>query len=99
MASCPQGGLGRPDDGDALDRADPTDFGRGSRNMRKRASHEQDELLTAEEVVAFLKLPSVQTMYYWNTRGTGPKALKVGKHLRYWLSDVLLWLDEQQQAS
>ena len=33
-----------------------------------------DELLTPEEVVAYLRLPSVETLYQWRTRSKGPKA-------------------------
>jgi hypothetical protein len=71
------------------------------RRTSARTEHPRhgDELLTASEVVDFLKLASIQVLYYWNSEGTGPPAFRVGKHLRYWLGDVLLWLDELQRAA
>jgi hypothetical protein len=57
-----------------------------------------EPLLTPEELVTYLKLPAVETLYQWRVRGVGPKASKVGRHLRYRLRDVELWLDEQSQG-
>ena len=51
-------------------------------------------LLTIAEVSAYLGIP-VQTLYTWRTEGKGPKAYKVGKHLRFRLEDLNAWLDEQ----
>ncbi|HLT09233.1 MAG TPA: helix-turn-helix domain-containing protein [Micromonosporaceae bacterium] len=51
-------------------------------------------LATAEEVAAYLGVP-VRTLYQWRLRGTGPRASKVGRHLRYRWSEVERWLDEQ----
>lgn len=33
----------------------------------------------------------IQTVYGWNHKGTGPKRIRVGKHVRYRLEDVLAW--------
>lgn len=33
------------------------------------------------------------TLYQWRHEGKGPKALKVGRHLRYRRKDVDAWLD------
>ena len=33
----------------------------------------------------------VQTVYRWNSRGGGPRYLKIGKHVRYRLADVVEW--------
>ncbi|MDP9458993.1 MAG: helix-turn-helix domain-containing protein [Actinomycetota bacterium] len=46
------------------------------------------------EVAAYLGVP-VQTLYVWRTKGVGPRAVRVGKHLRYRWSDVDAWLDQQ----
>ena len=51
-------------------------------------------LLSTEEVARILVVP-VNTLYCWRYKGTGPKALRVGKHLRYRLSDVLAWLEDR----
>ena len=51
-------------------------------------------LLSTEEVARILVVP-VNTLYCWRYKGTGPKALRVGKHLRYRLVDVLAWLEDR----
>lgn len=51
-------------------------------------------LLSTEEVARILVVP-VTTLYCWRYKGTGPKAYRVGKHLRCRLHDVLRWLDDQ----
>jgi excisionase family DNA binding protein len=50
------------------------------------------ELLTVPEVAEMLAVP-VGTLYAWRHKGTGPRALKVGRHLRYRAADVGEWLD------
>ena len=50
-------------------------------------------LLSTDEVARLLVVP-VATLYTWRYKGTGPKAYRVGKHLRYRLSDVLAWLED-----
>lgn len=35
----------------------------------------------------------MSTVYRWNSTGTGPKYLRVGKHVRYRVSDVERWED------
>ncbi|MEV6980029.1 helix-turn-helix domain-containing protein [Sphaerisporangium sp. NPDC051017] len=34
---------------------------------------------------------TVQTVYYWNKVGSGPRFMKIGRHCRYRLADVLAW--------
>ncbi|HET6918357.1 MAG TPA: helix-turn-helix domain-containing protein [Jiangellaceae bacterium] len=51
-----------------------------------------EKLLTAQEIADFLGVP-LATVYVWSTRGTGPRALRVGRHLRYRRRDVDAWLD------
>lgn len=31
------------------------------------------------------------TVYAWNSRGEGPRYLKIGRHVRYRISDVIEW--------
>jgi predicted DNA-binding transcriptional regulator AlpA len=50
-------------------------------------------LLTTEQLVRLLQLPSVSTLYEWNKKGTGPRAYRVGRYLRYRKDEVLKWLD------
>ena len=53
-----------------------------------------DEMLTLDEVAALLRVPE-NTLRYWRVIGAGPRSFKVGRHVRYWRSDVVLWVTEQ----
>ncbi|MBX7269252.1 helix-turn-helix domain-containing protein [Micromonospora sp. Llam7] len=53
-----------------------------------------EPLWTIEDVSAFLRI-EVNTLYQWRSRRTGPRAFKVGRHLRYDPSDVRSWLTDQ----
>lgn len=55
---------------------------------------ERRPLATAEEVATHLGVP-VDTLYAWRHRRTGPRALKVGRHLRYRWEDIEKWLDQR----
>lgn len=57
----------------------------------------EDELLTLQQVAQLLDV-SENTIYYWRYQRTGPKGHKVGKRVRYWLSDVLSWMNERGDA-
>ena len=57
-------------------------------------NHADDELLSIDEAAAFVRA-SVATMRYWRYDGTGPFSFRVGRHVRYWRSDLILWLAEQ----
>lgn len=51
-------------------------------------------LLSPADVAAYLNVP-VKTVYVWRSNGTGPKGIRVGKHVRYRQGDVDSWLDDQ----
>lgn len=53
-----------------------------------------DRLWTVEDVSIFLGVP-VGTLYQWRHRRIGPRAAKVGRHLRYDPVHVRSWLTEQ----
>jgi excisionase family DNA binding protein len=53
-----------------------------------------EPLWTVEDVSAFLGVP-VATLYQWRHRRIGPRASRVGRHLRYDPADVRAWLDRQ----
>ena len=55
---------------------------------------ERDGLITTAELAAFLSLP-VRTLRQWRYLGVGPKALRIGRHLRYEPSEVRRWLDQE----
>lgn len=41
----------------------------------------------------------LETVYLWNRKGTGPRYMKVGIHVRYRLADVERWEDSRTIAS
>lgn len=55
------------------------------------ATVELDPLLTSDELRLRLKV-SIETVRWWRKQGKGPRALKVGRHVRYRESDIEAWL-------
>lgn len=53
-----------------------------------------DELWSIQDTSAYLRIP-VGTLYQWRHRRKGPRAAKVGRHLRYNPNDVRDWFNEQ----
>ncbi|MDP8928170.1 MAG: helix-turn-helix domain-containing protein [Actinomycetota bacterium] len=51
-----------------------------------------DALLSPQQLADYLGVP-VATVYRWRYEGTGPRGIKVGKHVRYRRRDVEAWLD------
>jgi len=37
----------------------------------------------------------LKTVYQWNSKGTGPRYMKIGRHVRYRLADVIAWENER----
>ena len=56
-----------------------------------------DKLLSAAEVAEALGVP-VGTVYAWNHRGTGPRPISVGRHVRYREAEVEAWLEKRAAA-
>jgi len=54
------------------------------------------KLLSVDEVAELLKVP-VGTLRKWRTNGEGPTGFRVGKFLRYRLSTVEQFIEEQEQ--
>lgn len=52
---------------------------------------------TIEDVSAYLRIP-VDTLYQWRHRRIGPRARKVGRHLRYDPDEVRAWFDAQESG-
>jgi excisionase family DNA binding protein len=52
------------------------------------------EFLTPQELADRLIVP-LATIYGWRHQGHGPKAYRVGKHLRFAVKDVDAWLAER----
>ena len=53
-----------------------------------------DEMLTLQEACRVLPVPE-GTQRYWRHLACGLRSFKVGRHVRYWRTDLVLWLTEQ----
>lgn len=53
---------------------------------------------SVDAVAEYLGVPPA-TLYQWRYRGIGPRASKVGRHLRYRWADVERWLDAQSREA
>lgn len=51
-------------------------------------------LMSARELADFLGVP-LNTVYIWNHRHQGPRAHKIGRHLRYRWPEVAAWLESR----
>ena len=54
-------------------------------------SRQTRRMATPAEVADYLQVP-VKTLYQWRYQGEGPRAYRVGRHLRYRWEDVEAWL-------
>jgi excisionase family DNA binding protein len=61
------------------------------------AAPQLPKLMSPAELAEYLDVP-VRTIYIWRDKGTGPRGLKVGKHIRYRITDVETWLEQQASA-
>jgi excisionase family DNA binding protein len=57
-------------------------------------SNEDRQLLSARDIADYLGI-SVQTVYWWRSKGIGPRGIRIGRHLRFRMSDFLEWLDRK----
>lgn len=57
-----------------------------------------DRLWTIDEVSYFLGVPKA-TLYQWRYLGTGPKAGRAGRYLRYDPAEVISWFRQQQEIA
>lgn len=55
-------------------------------------------LIGIEELTEYLDLP-VKTLYKWRQEGVAPASVRVGRHVRYFVSDVQDWLLEQRRST
>lgn len=55
---------------------------------------DDERLMTAAEVAEYLGIP-IQSWYRWRVEGKGPRAIRVGKHLRVRRLDLAEWLESQ----
>lgn len=52
-----------------------------------------DALLDPKALADYIGVP-LATVYAMNYRGTGPRRIRVGKHVRYHKADVDAWLEQ-----
>ena len=55
-----------------------------------------EPMLTIDELAEYLTIP-VRTLYDWRQAGRGPRAVHVGRQLRYRVCDVSAWLEAQRE--
>jgi excisionase family DNA binding protein len=56
------------------------------------------QLMTLDEVARVLQLP-VKTLRNWRADGRGPRAFRVGRHVRFHPSDVEEWVAAQRELT
>ena len=56
----------------------------------RMSSADPDSLWGIDRVSAYLNIPK-STLYGWRTKKKGPRASRMGRHLRYDYEDVLEW--------
>lgn len=57
-----------------------------------------EPLMSIEELAEYLGIP-ITTIYDWRVAGKGPCAIKVGRHLKFAVTDVRDWLARQRESS
>ncbi|MFE2685553.1 helix-turn-helix transcriptional regulator [Streptomyces mirabilis] len=58
-----------------------------------------DQYLTPEDLVVMMRLPSVETVYQWRRKGTGPRGFRVGRHLRFDPEEVRAWVESLMEGA
>lgn len=69
----------------------------GSRARTAMYNTNLPELWTIEDLASYLKV-SVKTVRDWRLRGAAPRALKLGRHVRFRPEDVEEWLTMRESA-
>ena len=59
--------------------------------------NQRQVLISIDELAEYLAKPKA-SLYAWRSRGLGPKAIRVGRDLRYRMSEVERWLDEHTET-
>jgi predicted DNA-binding transcriptional regulator AlpA len=67
-------------------------------DSQHEAIHDEARLLTEHEVANLLTL-SIKTVRNWRLSGFGPPHLKLGRLVRYRVSDVKAWLKTRERTS
>jgi excisionase family DNA binding protein len=67
-------------------------------DLEQHQSWGLEPLISVDELAAYLGLPK-QTIYDWRVSGKGPKGYRIGKHLRFAVSDVRAWVEQQRDVT
>jgi hypothetical protein len=64
------------------------------------AAHKESvtPLMTARELVDYLRLPTLDALYTMRTRGGGPPAVRIQRQLLFRRADVEAWLASRVEA-
>lgn len=54
----------------------------------------KDRLMTTAELAEYLDVP-LSTVRHWRLTGAGPRAIHIGRHLRFRPKDVEDWLEKR----
>jgi predicted DNA-binding transcriptional regulator AlpA len=65
----------------------------GAQPQTTTRTNNDDRLWSIGDVSRFLGIP-VNTLYQWRHHGVGPRAYRVGRHLRYDPAEIRRWLAE-----
>ena len=56
-----------------------------------------DPLLSIEDLAEYLGVP-VTTIYDWRVDGKGPCGVRVGRHVKFTVTDVLAWIENHRET-
>jgi excisionase family DNA binding protein len=56
-----------------------------------------DPLVTITELAEYLGVP-IKTIYEWRQSGRGPVGIRIGRHLKFRLTDIQAWVDGQRDV-
>lgn len=68
-----------------------------STNTTSTSGRVLEPLLSIEEVAEYLGV-AVTTIYDWRVNGGGPRAIRVGRHLRFAQVDLAAWVESQRES-
>jgi excisionase family DNA binding protein len=57
-----------------------------------------DPLLSIDELAEYLGVP-IKTIYEWRQTGRGPVCIRMGRHLKFAVSDVRDWIENQRETA
>jgi predicted DNA-binding transcriptional regulator AlpA len=71
-----------------------SDWGRTDKKVTAMIENTEDKWITRQDLADRYGVP-VKTPAEWASKGTGPRYAKIGRHVRYLLSDVMDWERKQ----